>query len=78
MLSFLYAAFLLLYTIVGGRDTPGYASTVILVLSFGGLNMLALGIIGEYIGRIYLEVRHRPLYVIRASSLTKDGGSDGS
>ncbi len=64
--SFLYAAFILLHTLILGIETPGYASTVILLLGFGGLNLFALGIIGEYVGRIYTEVRERPLYVVRS------------
>lgn len=64
--SLFYSAFLILRTMVFGIDVPGYASTVILVLVFGGLNMFALGIIGEYVGRIYAEVRQRPLYVVRS------------
>ena len=64
--SFLYALTILLLTLVGGRDTPGYASTLIVILTLGGLNMIALGIIGEYVGRIYNEVRQRPLYVVRS------------
>ncbi len=66
VVSLLYSAFLLLRTMVLGIDVPGYASTVILILIFGGLNMFALGIIGEYVGRIYTEVRQRPLYVVRS------------
>ena len=65
--AFAYAAFILIYTLFLGADTPGYASTVILILMFGGLNLLAVGIIGEYIGRIYTEVRERPLYIVRSS-----------
>ena len=64
--SFLYAAYILLHTLILGVDTPGYASTAILILGFGGLNLFALGILGEYIGRIYTEVRERPLYVVRS------------
>ena len=65
-LAFLYAGFILLYTLVMGRETPGFATTIILILFFGGVNLIALGIIGEYVGRIYAEVRARPLYVIRS------------
>lgn len=64
--SLVYSAFVFLRTLVFGIDVPGYASTVILILVFGGLNMFALGIIGEYVGRIYTEVRQRPLYVVRS------------
>lgn len=65
--SFLYAVFLFFYTVIFGADTPGYASTVILILLFGGLNLLAIGIIGEYIGRIYTEVRERPHYIVHST-----------
>lgn len=61
-----YSAFLFVRTLVLGADVPGYASTVILILVFGGMNVFALGIIGEYVGRIYTEVRQRPLYIIRS------------
>ncbi len=64
--SFLYAGFIFFYALFAGTDTPGYASTVILILAFGGLNLIALGILGEYVGRIYSEVRSRPLYIVRS------------
>ncbi len=48
-----------------GRDVPGYASLMVAVLLSLGLQMLALGIIGEYLGRIFQEVKRRPLYVTR-------------
>jgi polyisoprenyl-phosphate glycosyltransferase len=66
LVSFVYSAFLFFSTLFFGNDVPGYASTVILILIFGGLNMCALGIIGEYIGRIYVEVRQRPLFIVRS------------
>ena len=65
-LSFLYAAAIFVRTLIFGIDLPGYASTLILILVFGGLNLFAIGILGEYIGRIYSEVRARPLYVLRS------------
>lgn len=64
--SLMYSLFLFVRTLVFGVDTPGYASTAILILTFGGMNMFALGIIGEYVGRIYTEVRQRPLYIVRS------------
>lgn len=64
-LSFLYASFLIARTLISGIDVPGYASTMVVVLFLGGINIAATGILGEYIGRIYVEVRSRPLYLVR-------------
>lgn len=66
LLSFVYAAVIFFRTLVVGIEVPGYASTLILILLFGGLNLFAIGIVGEYISRIYSEVRERPLYVLRS------------
>lgn len=65
MLAFIYAFAVVIRTMAFGIDVPGYASTIVAVLFLGGLNLLSLGIMGEYIGRIAQEVRHRPLYVVR-------------
>lgn len=62
--SFCYMAFLVVRTLIFGVDTPGYASTMAAILMIGSLNLIALGIIGEYVGRIAVEVRQRPLFVI--------------
>ncbi len=72
ILSLLYATMIFVRTLVVGIEVPGYASTLILILLFGGLNLFAIGILGEYIARIYSEVRERPLYVLR--SVHKAGG----
>ncbi|GHA60899.1 bactoprenol glucosyl transferase [Amylibacter ulvae] len=69
VMSFTYSAYILIKTLAFGGDVPGYASTIILILTFGGFNLFALGIIGEYVGRIYTEVRQRPLYVLRQGRL---------
>jgi glycosyltransferase involved in cell wall biosynthesis len=62
------------YTKIVGRAIPGWASIVIPLSFIGGLNILFLGIIGEYIGKIYLEVKKRPLYIIKESYNIKSGG----
>lgn len=76
LMSFLYSAFLFVRTLIFGVDTPGYASTAILILTFGGMNLFALGIIGEYVGRIYTEVRQRPLYIVRSYLHADEEASD--
>jgi len=64
-LSFLYASFLIVRTLISGSDVPGYASLMVAVLFIGGIQLISLGIIGEYVGRIYREVKRRPLYLVQ-------------
>ncbi|HEY7902513.1 MAG TPA: glycosyltransferase family 2 protein [Casimicrobiaceae bacterium] len=66
VVALLYGAWLVGKTLVLGIDLPGYASTITLVLFLGGLQLLSLGVLGEYVARIYDEVKARPLYVVRA------------
>jgi len=46
-------------------DVPGYASLIVIFLFISSLQMLSVGVLGEYIGRIYMETKNRPIYVIR-------------
>lgn len=62
--SFVYGLYIFFKTLILGKDTPGYASLSILLLFIGGMILLSLGIIGEYIWRIYMETKRRPAYVI--------------
>jgi polyisoprenyl-phosphate glycosyltransferase len=52
-------------TVLFGIDEPGYASLMSVLLFLGGIQVLGLGIIGEYVGRIYVEVKSRPIYIIQ-------------
>ena len=60
-----YASWLVARTMIWGIDVPGYASMMSAVLFLGSFNIMATGILGEYVGRIYSEVRNRPLYLVR-------------
>lgn len=62
----IYSAYLVFHTLVYGVDVPGYASIMVSVLLLGGLNLLSLGLIGEYLGRVAIQVRGRPLYVVES------------
>lgn len=63
-LAALYAIFLIARTIIRGQDVPGYASLMVAVLIGFSLQMIATGVLGEYVSRIYQEVKGRPLYVV--------------
>jgi len=60
-----YAVFIIIRTLVSGIDIPGYASLMVAILFLGGLQLLSLGVLGEYVGRILTETKGRPLYVVR-------------
>jgi glycosyltransferase involved in cell wall biosynthesis len=63
-LAFIYAFAIIVRTLIVGRDAPGYASIMVTLLFFSGLQMLALGVLGEYVGRLYSEIKGRPLYLV--------------
>jgi glycosyltransferase involved in cell wall biosynthesis len=64
--AMLYGSFILVRTVAFGVDLPGYASVFVAVVFMGGVQLLSLGVLGEYVGRIYMESKQRPVYVVRA------------
>jgi polyisoprenyl-phosphate glycosyltransferase len=60
-----YAIFIILTTLTRGIDVPGYASTLVAVLFFGSVQLISVGMLGEYLGRVYMETKKRPNYIIR-------------
>lgn len=65
LVTFAYLVFIVIRTMIYGIDVPGYASLLVAILFFGSLQLVSIGILGEYIGRIYTESKQRPVYVIR-------------
>ncbi|QOP43173.1 glycosyltransferase family 2 protein [Sulfurimonas sediminis] len=63
-ISFVYGSWIILKTLLFGADTPGYASMITVVLFLGGIQLMGIGILGEYIGRIYVESKNRPIYIV--------------
>ena len=63
--ALVYMLYIVLRTLIYGIDVPGYASLAAMLLFFSGMNMIGLGIIGEYLGRVFSEVKQRPHYLVR-------------
>jgi polyisoprenyl-phosphate glycosyltransferase len=63
-IAVLYTMFIITRVLLFGIDTPGYASLLIAVLLMGSIQLVSIGIIGEYLGRLFLEVKGRPIYVV--------------
>ncbi|MCT8266748.1 glycosyltransferase family 2 protein [Afifella sp. JA880] len=64
-LAIVYAIIVVVRTMLFGRDVPGYPSLIVAIMFFNGLTMLSLGAIGEYLSRIFIEAKQRPLYIVR-------------
>lgn len=67
LFAFIYIVFRLLRTAIYGIDVPGYESIIVTILFLGGMQLLTLGIFGDYLGRVFNEVKGRPLYIVRAA-----------
>jgi len=72
LLTFLYALFIIARVLILGVDVPGYASLLVAILFLGSLQLLSVGLLGEYIGRVYLETKQRPVYVVRRKFGARD------
>lgn len=66
-LSFIYGAWMIINTLAFGNPVRGYPSLLVSILFLGGVQLIGIGVLGEYIGRIYLESKHRPRYIIKGA-----------
>ncbi|MGV2290635.1 glycosyltransferase [Trinickia sp. YCB016] len=64
-LAFVYGGFIVGRTLLFGNPVPGYASLLSVLLFMGGIQLVGIGVVGEYIGRIYYETKERPVYLVR-------------
>ena len=67
LVALLYTAMIFIRTLFFGTDVPGYASLMVVILVLGAVQLISLGVIGEYLGRLYLEVKQRPIYLLQAA-----------
>jgi glycosyltransferase involved in cell wall biosynthesis len=70
--SLMFAIFIAIRVIVQGVDVPGYASIMVAVTFLGGLQLIGIGVIGEYLGRTYIESKRRPVYLVRRVYKSKE------
>ncbi|MES0812970.1 glycosyltransferase family 2 protein [Roseibium sp. SCPC15] len=73
--AFAYAIYLILRVFVSGIDVPGYASLMVALLFFSGVQLLSIGMVGEYIARLFNEAKQRPVYILQD---VIEGGSEGT
>ncbi len=64
--AFVYLIIVIIQKLTAGIDVPGYATIVVLILLLGGIQLLSLGIIGDYVGKNYVETKKRPVYIVRS------------
>ena len=65
ILSCCFSISVILKVLIRGRDVPGYASLMVTIIFFGGLQLIGIGLLGEYLGRTYIETKRRPAFIIR-------------
>ncbi|WP_411993329.1 glycosyltransferase family 2 protein [Agarivorans sp. DSG3-1] len=63
-LAFIYGSLIVVKTLIYGIDDPGYASIITIILFLGGIQLIGLGVMGEYIGRLFMESKRRPIYIV--------------
>lgn len=71
LIAFAMAVVILTKTLVWGDPVAGYPSTILIVLFLGGIQLLSIGVLGEYVGRLFIESKQRPLYVLMEDAMTK-------
>ena len=69
ILSLVYILYVFIQIIMSGIDVPGYFTTIASIMIIGGVQLIFIGVLGEYIGKIYYEVKRRPHYIVDESNL---------
>lgn len=72
VVAFVYGVYIVIRTLIFGAATPGWPSLAVLVIGMGGLQLLCLGIVGKYIGKIFIENKQRPMYILKEIHLHEE------
>ncbi|EDA7817192.1 glycosyltransferase family 2 protein [Salmonella enterica subsp. enterica serovar Typhimurium] len=72
VLSFMYGAWMIFDTVIFGNPVRGYPSILVSILFLGGVQLIGIGVLGEYIGRIYIETKQRPKYILKSKGFESD------
>lgn len=72
VVAFVYGVYIVIRTLIFGAATPGWPSLAVLVVGMGGLQLLCLGIVGKYIGKIFIENKQRPMYILKEVHLHEE------
>ncbi len=75
-ISFLYGGFMIVDKLIWGNEVQGYPSLIVSVLFLGGIQLIGIGVLGEYIGRIYVETKRRPRYLLRNKNSARGTNSE--
>lgn len=70
-ITFIYGAYMVTDTLLFGNPVHGYPSILVSILFLGGIQLIGIGVLGEYIGRIYLETKKRPRYLLKNKEMEK-------
>lgn len=68
-MAFLYGAWMIFETLAFGNPVRGYPSILVSILFLGGVQLIGIGVLGEYIGRIYIETKCRPKYLVKTTKI---------
>jgi len=73
--AFVYGSYIVVRTLIFGNPVPGYPSLIVIILFLGGIQLMAIGVVGEYVGRIFTETKQRPLYFLNDYKPRRDNDS---
>ena len=71
LIAFMVIIYIVIKTLLYGNPVQGWASTISIILLLGGIQLLSIGILGQYIGKTYTEIKNRPIFIIKETNINK-------